>query len=95
MLQECNKFNTAAGIVKQKFLSHLNNYYLNYLFLFTDGSKINNSTSSAFYVHRYEIKFSVKINKNVFIFTAELYAIFKALCWISQNQNNKNVILKT
>ena len=50
-------------------------------------------TSSALYVHRFQVKRVIKINDNASVFTAELYAIVTALCWISQNRYAKNLII--
>ena len=86
-----NKFNEEA--VRQNFLKLIYTNYNDYLHLYTDGSKSEFGTSSALYVHRFQVKRVIKTNDNASVFTAELYAILTALYWISQNRYAKNLII--
>ena len=76
-----DKANTAAN--KQIFLEYVVNNYKDYLHIYTNGSKTQHGTSTAFYVDRFDVKHVNKINNHCSIFSAELYAILKSLYWLS------------
>ena len=64
------------------------------IYIHTQMARSQNSpTSSALYVHRFQVKRVIKINDNASVFTAELYAIVTALHWIFQNRYAKNLII--
>ena len=86
-----NKFNEEA--VRLNFLELIYTNYNDYLHLYTDGSKSEFGTSSALYVHRFQVKRVKKINDNASVFTAELCAIVTALHWIFQNRYANNLII--
>ena len=82
-----------VAATKQLFLEHIYLNYDDFLHIYTDGSKTDYSTSAAFYVHRYEIQQVTRLNKFLSIFTVELYAILKALYWISTKRLVNNLII--
>ena len=78
--------------VNQYFLSHTHFEYTNYVHIFTDGSKTEFGTGSAVFVPQFNFKTSIKISYHSSVFTAELYAIFSALEWVSHRRHKNNII---
>ena len=54
--------------------------------------KVRLQTVAHFTIHRFKVRRVIKLNTNASTFTAELHAIFKALYWVLQNRNAKNLI---
>ena len=94
-LSLCDPANENPETAKQNFSQHVYTSYNDYLFFYTDGSKTDFGTSSSFYIHRFEVRHVVKLNRptNASVFTADTHAIFKALYWISQNRYAKNLTI--
>lgn len=68
----------------------------NQIKIYTDGSKMDNKTAYAFVVYKGLTKIfqhSERILDSNTVFQAELYAIFKAIEWTSQNQPTTPLIL--
>ena len=74
--------------------SHLvNTDYADFTLLFTDGSKSQHGTSSAFFAPQTNTKRSITINSLGSAFSAELYAILSALHWVAINRPWKSLII--
>ena len=79
--------------LQQEFREHINVNYFNYVLVFTDGSKTEWGTASAFVVPSCSVKCSYKLNKFSSVFTSELYAILVSLRWISKQKIGKYLII--
>lgn len=72
--------------------SILSNYSDDYI-IYTDGSKNDKGTGSAFYVPNTNHSFMRRIHNMCSIFTAEAFAIESALKWITDNNVGDSVII--
>ena len=69
--------------IKEKYPEHTH--------IYTDGSKLNNTTTSAAIINK-TIQKTKHLPKEASIFSAEIYAIHLALDLISENKNSKYII---
>ncbi|CAL4067567.1 unnamed protein product, partial [Meganyctiphanes norvegica] len=74
--------------------------YTNHLHIFTDGSKVEKSTSSAIWIPEQNIKKGWKLEEgeHTTIMTAEMFAIKKAMEWTTLNQffiEKKDIVIFT
>lgn len=85
--------NIPEQIIRAQYIMLENTRYRNYKKLFTDGSKINNdSTSAAIYIQDNNITTIWKLPNNTEIIEAELFAIKQGLKYIQNNKLSKSVI---
>lgn len=77
--------------IKSIATQFLNEKYHSYLKIFTDGSKISNSTAYGIFSDHLNLNLKVKLNSESSIFEAESRAILKAISLIIKNQ--KTIIL--
>ena len=82
-------------LIKSITLDHIDKFYSDYTCIYTDGSKDPESglVASAYVIPSLQIQYSERISNNLSIYTAELIAIKKSLCWIQENKPEKSVIL--
>ena len=71
----------------------INADYVDFTLLFTDGSKSQHSTSSAFFAPQTNTKKSIEINYLGSAFSAKLYAILSALYYIAKIRPWKSLIV--
>ena len=76
-------------------LSHIDRCYSDHTCIYTDGSKDPDSglVASAYVIPSLQIQYSERLSNNLSIYTAELIAIKKSLCWIHENKPKKSAIL--
>lgn len=84
---------TECSVQNNNLVKSLLNNYQNYSVIYTDGSKSISGTGSAFYVSDINLSFRYRIQEFCSIFTAEAYAIERALVWINQNNIGNAIIL--
>lgn len=85
--------NIPEQIIRAQYIMLENTRYRNYKKLFTDGSKINNdSTSAAIYIQDNNITTIWKLPNNTEIIEAELFAIKQGLKYIQNNKLSKSVL---
>ena len=73
-------------ILKSNFQEHRHEYYANHLFIYTDGSKLDNgNTGAAFYIPSTQSIRKFHLGKHFSIFTAEIIAIQQALLFIQNS----------
>ena len=79
------------------FQDYIRREYVDYRFLYTDGSKIidKSATSSGIYIEHSETAVAYKLNGKHSIVSAELFAIFKALQYIKEKEIEENCIVFT
>lgn len=77
-----------------EFLEYLNNH-CEYYCLYTDGSKSDESVHSAIFDPCTNFKQSFRLDNNCSVFTAESYAVLKALHYISSVNNHKKFLILT
>ena len=87
----CRK-NDNTNLIRSCFSYVIKTDYADFTLLFTDGSKSQHGTSSAFFVPQTNTKKSIAINSLGSAFSAELYAILSALHWIAINRPWKSLI---
>lgn len=61
--------------------------------LFTDGSKSNSGVGCAMYCPNYNVKIKIQLHRLCSIYTAEAFAIWKALDWVLRTSIGSVVIL--
>ncbi|XP_074026539.1 uncharacterized protein [Leptinotarsa decemlineata] len=71
----------------------LSGYKPNVEIIYTDGSKTELGTGCAFYVSSTKMAHKVRISNDASIYTAEIYAIERALLWITSNRVSESIIL--
>jgi len=75
--------------------------YKEYLEIYTDGSKYESVTASAYYIPERDINKNYRISDKISIYTAELTAIKSALKWINENKEdemlnqNRHIVIYT
>ena len=84
------KNNVPEEEFQQNFLDLKSKLYLNHTSIFTDGSRMDEKTSYAFVVGNYVE--SNRLPSICSVYTAELYAIYKAVKYISVSDIQKAVI---
>jgi len=81
------------------FFKGQHNLQDNLTVIYTDGSNCKRdesiSVGSAYYIESEEMVYTMSLNKNASIFTAEACAIAKALVWIHEKGNNEDVLIFT
>ena len=88
----CKK-NDNTNLIRSCFSYVINTDYADFTLLFTDGTKSQHGTSSAFFPPQTNTKRSIAINSLGSAFSAKLYAILSALHWIAINRPCKSVIV--
>jgi ribonuclease HI len=79
----CNKSEDMHVLVNE-VKEHINNNYSNFLKIYTDGSVLENGNcGSAFVIPSMKLERSFHLGKGLSIYTAELFAILRALDFIS------------
>ena len=79
---------------RQTTISMLNDEYINYRKIYTDGSKAEDQTTGAgYYVEDINRRECWKLTDYTSITGAELTAIKEALDWVSQQQNQNNIVI--
>jgi len=68
------------------------NSWVNYLHVYTDGSKEDKYCTAAFYVPEFKIQCGERLEEHCNNFEGELVAILKALIWIYDKQIERTVI---
>ena len=78
------------------FTSYIKKYFNNYLYIFTDGSKINTtngaSTAAAMYISQTNQATCWKLRPDHLVICSELYAILQALSYVHSNNVPRCVI---
>jgi len=79
------------------FFKKQHNLQDNLTVIYTDGSKkdVSMSVDSAYYIEKEEMVFTMSLDKNASIFTAEACAIARALAWIHETDNYEDIIIFT
>ena len=88
---------TAKNILKVVSEITINMSYQNYLKIYTDGSKalVNNEwrTAAAFYVPEKDEKYGYRLDGINSIMTAELFAILRALSWLTNQVLHRPIVI--
>ena len=84
------KRNRPVEELQQKFLDLKDSLYNNYTSIFTDGSRMNGKTSYAFIVGNHVE--SNRLPSTSSVYTAEMYAIYKAIKYVYLSDIQKAVI---
>lgn len=77
---------------KQTALEHINKYYSDYTKCYTDGSKKEHLTGSAFYIEGNEVRTNYRVTDDIDISTAEMVAIREAVKHIIDRKYSKAII---
>jgi ribonuclease HI len=85
-----NKANPAY--VNYSFASDYISKWSQYLAIYTDGSKKDDIVSCSYYVSSFDIKHKCRLNDKLHVFTAEMFAIYKALLWVADVKPERVVI---
>lgn len=94
-LSEKIKKSDLPHLIKSELQTHIDENYPGYLQIFTDGSKCPNSgkVAAAVVIPTESYTFVERLTDKLSIYTAELLAIKKSLCWIIANKPPKSIIL--
>lgn len=83
--------NFLSNIIFQRLFSEMCQKYVGYTFIFTDGSVIERKTGAAFHMNGKD--YSFRLLESTSIFTAELYAIYRAILVCENDNNNCKFVL--
>ena len=89
-MRKYNKRRFTEEQLQQHFLALKNEVYNDFFHIFTDGSKMNDNTGYAFVANNY-IEYN-RLPSICSVFTAELYAIYRAVKYSENTHWNKIVI---
>ena len=78
----------------QLFNEMTNQFYRNYVHIYTDGTKTIENTGASLVVPSINVQQNFKLHPDVSILTAELYGIERALIWL-EDKNNFNYVICT
>lgn len=94
-LSEKVKKSDLAHLARSEVQCHIEENYSNHLKIYTDGSKCPDSgkVAAAVVIPSLQCEYVERLTDKASIYTAELIAIKKAMCWIVDNNSSKNVIL--
>ena len=87
-----NKKDFNPEYIKLVYEEHISFYHRDSINIYTDGSKMDNGVGCAYFAQNTQQNF--KLDRNSSIFTAELYAILKAVQLI-ENSNYRNFTILT
>ncbi|XP_046685840.1 uncharacterized protein LOC124371531, partial [Homalodisca vitripennis] len=79
-------------ILQQEWYNMVNITYKDNIMIYTDGSKIDSGSGAAFYIPCYDERHIFKLNHIVSSYTAEMYAILKAVEYTRKITNSEIVI---
>ena len=91
LANRCSKKKLQEYENKALALEHMENNN-EWLQVYTDGSKAEDKTACGFCIPKFSIEQSYNLPDYTTIFTAELYAIYKALLWIGENNDYPTII---
>ncbi|XP_055924518.1 uncharacterized protein LOC129956612 [Argiope bruennichi] len=81
---------TTLNFIYQSIFNAHRQQFFNYEAIFTDGSKAGNNVGAAVML-RHEI-FSERLHRFCSVFTSEIYAIYRALIKIAENNHKRNIL---
>jgi ribonuclease HI len=80
----------------QQIFSHLiDANYSNFVHIYTDGSKTDNHTGSAYYVPLHDVRVHIVLSPLASVITSELYAINKAASYVKTLPQNTSCVILT
>uniref|UniRef100_A0A1B6KTJ5 Uncharacterized protein n=1 Tax=Graphocephala atropunctata TaxID=36148 RepID=A0A1B6KTJ5_9HEMI len=79
-------------VLQQEWYNMTNITYKNKVIIYTDGSKTAEGTGAAIYIPKQNIRQKYKLDENTSSYTAEMYAIFKAVHY-SRSMKNKEIVI--
>ena len=90
-LFECSKSHISTQEVQERF-NDLRDKFLDFHFIFTDGSKVGDCTSNAIFCNWDSHVIQHRLKNNTSIYNAELHAVFQALLHIKEQKLHKTMI---
>ena len=82
------------GHVRQTFLFFDHSLYVDYVKVYTDGSKQDSgSVGSAIFIDDLSTTFSWKLDSQHSVLTFELYAIYQGILFVHDILKNQNVVI--